>query len=280
MNATYIMRAKALVLLLPVESIIFLLGLAVAGVFGAFASVVFSELFAVTTILVVLAVGRSFVVGQRFASAGAEGARLRASLARLHAGMEPWSSQMRLMLISGQPVPPLPKVTKGTALYGALILEETGETMCATALALAQSACSDVRINGIARVAPVFEQLGQALQIEAGHLREQIAQVPDSEWDQVFPINASVAGELLDGYTDLHVVTAGASLSTGLPGAEAYAEVAASNLSKANPKTGRIDKDPSGKWIKGSAYQPPDLGRILRTKCYPGEVEGGQDPLI
>jgi hypothetical protein len=42
--------------------------------------------------------------------------------------------------------------------------------------------------------------------------------------------------------------------------------VAESNLSKANPITGLIEKDASGKWIKGSQYQSPQIDAVLATR--------------
>lgn len=94
----------------------------------------------------------------------------------------------------------------------------------------------------------------------AGAVRARISYVDDA-WQ--FVPSRKGADMLLDGITDVAVVTAGFGLAAGLPAREGYAECMGSNLSKANPRTGKIDKDASGKWIKGSAYRAADFRRVL-----------------
>jgi hypothetical protein len=69
-------------------------------------------------------------------------------------------------------------------------------------------------------------------------------------------------------------VIAGLAASSGLPAAAGCVEVATSNLSKANPSTGVIDVDPSGKWIKGANYVAPNLGRVIDAHVRAIEADG------
>lgn len=174
-----------------------------------------------------------------------------------------WSYQHKLMLISEQEIPNRPRITKTFLLYLALIMEELAET-----------------IDGVMKSGPTPDEIDEVMPgshasrfrdhlitmealLSSGskELRELIA--VDRYNPYVGPISRSEAKTLLDGLTDIAVVTAGAGLSAGLPVRDGYREVGTSNHSKANPLTGMIDKDPSGKWIKGSEYKAPDLDRVL-----------------
>lgn len=171
-----------------------------------------------------------------------------------------WDSQRELMYISGQDTPGAPIITKGSCLYGALILEEVGETMKALGTAI-QDVTSESDTPAFQDLGEFYWSAGRRLMHEAEQIRNILKHT-----DEVLPIRVirrELAKELLDGFTDIHVVAAGGSLSCGLPGEAAYAETINSNLSKANPDTGLIDKTPDGKWIKGSDYRAPNLDRLL-----------------
>lgn len=179
---------------------------------------------------------------------------------------DPWSYQRKLMEVSDQPLPSVPTLNKGGMLYGALILEETGETMAGLAVAMQkffdELPVRSPRLSGSQNfwdVMEAFKALGGYLQSEAKSIRSDLQGIEMED----YPLSAEVAVELLDGTTDIAVVNCGFALACGLPGSAAYAEVGLSNLSKINPTTGVIDKTADGKWIKGSSFFKPDLVKIL-----------------
>jgi hypothetical protein len=174
--------------------------------------------------------------------------------------VDPWLLQKRLMDISNQPAPNSPMLTKGTLLYYALQLEEMGE-QARTLLAIMMHhlppkgvvvGYEDYR-DALHMGEPMLRQLSASL-------RRHCAQCPD-DWG--LSLNRPEAKALLDDHVDVMVVASGFGLATGLPGPAGYLAVQASNLSKANPETGMIDTDPSGKWIKGVGYFPPALEKVL-----------------
>jgi hypothetical protein len=187
-----------------------------------------------------------------------EEARAKANIIR-GGKQDPWEYQRQLMLISDQELPNSPKLTKTSILYGALILEEAGETALALAKAIEEASAG--RNSMLFALAKEHAKVAVHLIDTSKGLRKSLEacqELPDE-----LPMAFDTAKELLDGCIDIHVVTCGMSLSTGLPGMDAYATVVSSNLSKANPVTGKIDKTPDGKWIKGSGYKAPDLDPLL-----------------
>lgn len=180
--------------------------------------------------------------------------------------VDPWALQRRLMSISGQRMPTRGQLDKNALMYYALIMEETGETLTAVSDALdlelrsTRGFPSNDSLMAVDASMLVFRNYGHLLQEAASGVRRELKKL-DPSWS-VEPIPLLVE-KIADGLTDVVVVTAGAALATGVPGAECYEEVALSNLSKANPLTGLIDKDASGKWIKGSEYREPDLRGVL-----------------
>lgn len=179
---------------------------------------------------------------------------------------DPWELQRYLMTISGQETPTRPVLTKGSVLYAALVLEEAGELLQAMSVPLNEFFSDlDDFVDPIHSMCPVAEKLALAggyCQNVSKDVRRRLERV------RPFTIELDPAGrpakEILDGTTDLTVVNCGLAEACGLPGAKAYNEVGRSNLSKANPVTGRIEQDASGKWIKGELYFAPDLGRVLK----------------
>lgn len=181
-----------------------------------------------------------------------------------------WVPQWRLMKISDQKLPTIPTITRDSLMYFAITMEELGET--------GQALTSWARTPGSEYVPGVhrffhdknleaailrLRVLGADLRTSSKELRGLLEKV-DPEWCR--SLSKEEATELLDGVTDVAVTTAGLGLASGLPAAAAYAEVQRSNHSKANLQTGLIDKDPSGKWIKGPSYTPPDLGKVLEDQ--------------
>ena len=79
--------------------------------------------------------------------------------------------------------------------------------------------------------------------------------------------------EIFDGLLDLIVVAIGAGLSAGFPMAAGWQEVMASNMSKVDPKTGKVLRRDDGKIMKGESYHPPRLDFVLR------QAEEGNDQI-
>lgn len=189
----------------------------------------------------------------------------------------PWEVQAKLMEISGQI--PMGSSSEGvgangdgpTLLYAALTMEELSEALSALTLTL-----SVVDDRSCSRFLPDRSaQLATDLLVGASNMMLSYSQSIRHllKWTardgHRFVINPTAPkealNELADGLTDTAVTLFGLCVATGLPVEKCYSEVQRSNLSKANPDTGVIEKDQSGKWIKGSNYTPPDLSRILGT---------------
>lgn len=176
--------------------------------------------------------------------------------------VDPWKLQKALMRASDQPLPTSPVLNRGGLLYSALLMEEVGETMAGLAKATREAdmpaTSAGPESNALLVIFLLFRNTSQHLLAESKRLRELLQDV-----NMEFKLPQACAIEILDGTTDVAVVNSGLALAMGLPGAEAYLEVGCSNLSKANPATGVIDKLPDGKWIKGSQYFPPNLASVL-----------------
>lgn len=187
-----------------------------------------------------------------------QGAQQEAADAK--AVIDPWELQRSLMMASGQELPATPVLNKGGLLYAALLMEETGETLTALHKILhgLQSYESTHEQSAIMVMQIMFHNLGDDLEQQSRRLRDLIGAVAFNH-----PLSTDEAVELLDGTTDVAVVNCGLALACGLPGSDAYSEVVCSNLSKANPATGIIDKMADGKWIKGRAYFKPNLTKVL-----------------
>lgn len=172
--------------------------------------------------------------------------------------VDPWDFQRALMKSSDQPLPPLPVVSHGSILYYALILEETAETG-RPLLAALQRSLADPKTHSeeivLGKIASVISRMDESSTLIRGALKT----MPNFN----YTLTQREATEVLDGTTDIQVVNSGFALASGLPAQDAYVEVVSSNLSKANPKTGKIDKAPDGKWIKGVEYAEPNLEAVL-----------------
>lgn len=191
---------------------------------------------------------------------------VRDQLGRPVATADIWQLQGRVMAMSGQCMPAVPSVSMGTLTYLALVAEELSETMLAT-LNVLQAAhlyvpAGDRNLHDLLVASASVRGMANQLRTWSLDLRGDIkgrmapnAYVPVPTLD--------LAEELADGITDMAVVVAGAAVASGIPGAACYQDVVGSNISKANPITGRIDLDGSGKWIKGVNYKPPQLSVVL-----------------
>lgn len=192
-----------------------------------------------------------------------------------------WEMQRRVMAISGQDIAAQPALTKTVVLYGALIMEESSELYGNLSAAIAEYALSipedTIRRADLATLASRYSAMSAVSRNNAGIIRSYVAEQPEF----YFPLPENLAVALLDDTTDVTVVNCGFAVAAGLPGADAFIEVTRSNLSKVNPETGVIDKDSSGKWIKGVNYFAPDLAQVIRAhapvrapkSCHERELE-------
>ena len=177
-----------------------------------------------------------------------------------HPTVDPWELQKALMRASSQPMPVFPTLNRNGLLYAALMMEESAETYAALSAMMAPAAKnrSPQEMSAALVIQLLFRGQAENLTTASKHLRELLQDISFE-----YAMTQDEAIEVLDGTTDVSVVNSGFALACGLPGGAAYLEVVCSNLSKANPVTGVIDKDASGKWIKGADYFKPDLAKVL-----------------
>lgn len=191
--------------------------------------------------------------------------------------VDPWFLQERLMCISGQFIAGRPQLNSTGILYVALVLEEVGE-LCSDMADAIFKICpsmfdavlilrrqSDLAGNAAIRIRDIVAKRTESV------VGSDRAEYPARDMEDIKSIFVPIA----DSLADIMVVTAGASIAMGLKGDQCFSEVSGSNLSKANPITGIIDKDPSGKWIKGVDYVAPDLVGILASDLSFSDNEGG-----
>jgi hypothetical protein len=171
--------------------------------------------------------------------------------------VDPWAMQHALMAASDQHLPEQYELHPGVLLYAALNLEELAESLHGVQSALAKA---PGQASHTLALATLFKESAEMMTQHSRAIRALLEQVPAST---VWPMEKSDLREMADGATDLTVTNSGFTLALGLPGPALYEEVASSNLSKKNPETGKIDKLPDGKWIKGVEYRKPDIDKVL-----------------
>jgi len=169
-----------------------------------------------------------------------------------------WALQRHLMAASDQKLPYLPEINKGALMYYALILEEASE-LGEALVAILASRCGN-EAPALRDAVISIEQVRSNMGYQSKKIRKLLESVSD-HWSTVPPL--SMFKEIIDGAADVAVVTAGFSLAAGVPGREAFVEANRGNASKANPATGKIDKTPDGKWIKGVNYIAPNMLAVL-----------------
>lgn len=183
---------------------------------------------------------------------------VKQELASVHSA-NPWKSQLMLMLKSGQEVARGPMMTRTGVLYGALLLEEGAETLLALAQGIEETC--DGRGSKLYTIARDYARMSVVMENASKAIRADLKNT--DEIPRPVLLSRTVVKALLDGVTDVHVVTSGLGLAVGLPGQAGFERIVQSNLSKANPVTGMIDKTADGKWIKGPYYHEPDLDSLL-----------------
>lgn len=70
--------------------------------------------------------------------------------------------------------------------------------------------------------------------------------------------------QIADGLADLLYVTIGTALEYGIPIDRVFAEVHRSNMTKVDPKTGKVRKRRDGKILKPKTWRPPDIDAAFR----------------
>lgn len=178
--------------------------------------------------------------------------------------LSPWETQRSLMAASDQMMPSKPELNKGALLYAALSLEEGSEILTGLTRALERL------VDGAPAKSPMrkmlltlnnhMDEAGTSMYEHSLAIRAQLSEMPN---DFRADLTDDEVVEIADGTTDLTVTNCGFALSMGLDGDACYAEVAGSNLSKRNPKTGKIDKKPDGKWIRGEEFREPSLHAVI-----------------
>lgn len=70
--------------------------------------------------------------------------------------------------------------------------------------------------------------------------------------------------EVADALADIIYVAVGAALEFGIPLADVWAEVQASNMMKCDLKTGKVVRRKDGKILKPDGWKPPDIESIIQ----------------
>lgn len=176
--------------------------------------------------------------------------------------VDPWNLQRHLMEISDQRMPSEPMVTRDALMYYALILEEASECGVTLLDILRGTALSSDQLQDFQLLRQTLASATRAMSLASRRARQLLETEAFQQWDGR-PLTLKQAKTLLDDHLDIQVVNSGFGLAAGLPGSVGFLAVCVSNISKADPVTGKILKDPSGKWIKGPNYEPPALEEIL-----------------
>lgn len=185
--------------------------------------------------------------------------------------VDPWNLQRHLMQLSDQRLPAEPMITREVIMYYALILEEASEAGVTLLEILRSTPLDQDQLQDFALLRQTLASAMRSMSTASRRTRQILATEAFQKWDGR-ALNLRQARALLDDHVDLQVVNSGFGLAAGLPCAAGYLTVGVSNVSKADPETGKILKDASGKWIKGPDYQPPQLDVLLVEqfpKLYP-----------
>lgn len=176
--------------------------------------------------------------------------------------VDPWNLQRSLMRMSDQQLPDSPMITKDVIMYYALILEEASEAGVTLVDILRSTSLTSDQLQDFALLRRTLATTIRSMDL-AGRRVRQILETPAFNGWQGQPLTLRQARALLDDHVDIQVVNSGFGLAAGLPCQSGHLAVVLSNVSKAHPATGLIQKDASGKWLKGPNYKPPELDQVL-----------------
>ena len=88
------------------------------------------------------------------------------------------------------------------------------------------------------------------------------------EFDELFTaIDHRDMIETADALGDLVYVAVGTALEFGIPFTPIWDEIQRSNMTKVDPKTGKVKKRDDGKVLKGPNFSPPDIVGVLNGKA-------------
>lgn len=76
--------------------------------------------------------------------------------------------------------------------------------------------------------------------------------------------------EAADALADITYVTEGSAWTLGVPLHDVFREVHRSNMTKADPETGRPNVSPDGKVLKPAGWTPPDVRGVLEEAGWTG----------
>lgn len=118
------------------------------------------------------------------------------------------------------------------------------------------------RLTRILRVSLLLEELLELAEASGVGIQcgDKYLNMDDFTFD-VHPTEADLVG-VADALGDIDFVLKGTYLSYGLDDEPITEEICRSNDSKLEDGYFRED----GKWVKGAAYSPPDLGKIISAK--------------
>lgn len=180
--------------------------------------------------------------------------------------MDIWKYQERMLRASSQQVAHRPEINATALLYYALTLEELSEFSKAVVTVMVRK--MGTVTTGDWHLFELWHDLknsSEELTARSKRIRAHLSKTRQEAL--TFDMNRTEAKDCFDGILDATVTIAGMGVAAGYPCADGYREVQISNLSKANPATGLIDKDRSGKWVKGPNYAPPNLDAVLDAQA-------------
>lgn len=178
--------------------------------------------------------------------------------------VDPWRLQRALMVVSDQKIGKGAQLNPTSYLYIGLCLEELAELIRAVGDAVSRELGDNPGRqfpgNPLLIIQQALSKVVPPMELASLTIRRATERLPE---DGAIVLTRTDAIEISDGTTDLAVTNAGFAIASGLPGADLYAEVQASNLSKVDPATGKIEKTTDGKWIKGPNYRKPNISYTL-----------------
>lgn len=178
------------------------------------------------------------------------------------AKVDPWDLHRPLMRMSGQRLPDQPMITSEVIRCYAGILEEASEAGITLLDIMRNSSLRADQLQDFALMRQTLATAVRSMGLASRRACQILGTPAFSDWAGR-PLTLKQAVALLDDHLDLQVMNTGFGLSAGLPCQSGYLAVGESNVSKADPATGRILRDKSGRWIKGPDYKQPDLRKVI-----------------
>lgn len=200
-----------------------------------------------------------------------------------HSEVDPWEAEQALLTIRAQPAPERPMLTKeGLVGYSRVLVSAAalGQAIVSTISRHTIEVSRDLH-PALIHLDRTIAQVVRVINLAEVHLRQLTGTNGEGlgDWPGC-PLELDRATMLLEESVDLVGSAAAFSLLAGLPGAEGYRAMVVSQLSKADPKTGRIARDGSGRSIRGPNYQPAELDKLLIDHFPFLQSELSEQPII